>query len=243
MTDPATSLCKRLFLAHYFPRPTGLVTIRKLRNRFIVTATVAGVPTRRVLSFGFDGTENIVCSFRDEGVLQQRLSYHRPQTILSSTFNTNRGNEHTNSQTIASWFLQQVCSISSYLILQQTASFWSHWHQYQWFKRPPRINILYRRKDQENHNQLGRRRLSSYSSKTINLSSPNLNQFAFPYDNNPPPLQPKLLQRQRRRHFFFSLLLYSVESHSAPITLTEGNVHHIYFHEQLNINDKCSTRK
>ena len=48
MTDPATSLCKRLFLAHYFPSPTGLVTIRKLRNRFIVTATVAGVPTRRV---------------------------------------------------------------------------------------------------------------------------------------------------------------------------------------------------
>ena len=48
MTDPLASFCKRLFLAHYFPRPTGLVTVRALRDRYIVTATVDGVLTRKV---------------------------------------------------------------------------------------------------------------------------------------------------------------------------------------------------
>ena len=38
---------KSLFLAHFFPRSTGIVYVRHVREKFIVTATVDGVPTRR----------------------------------------------------------------------------------------------------------------------------------------------------------------------------------------------------
>ena len=45
--DPLAAICKQLFLAFYFPRPTGIVTVRLLRQKYIVTATVGGILTRR----------------------------------------------------------------------------------------------------------------------------------------------------------------------------------------------------
>ena len=46
-SEQLTHICKSLFLAHYFPRPTGSVSVRHVRSKIIVTATVDGITTRR----------------------------------------------------------------------------------------------------------------------------------------------------------------------------------------------------
>ena len=46
-SEQLTHICKSLFLAHFFPRSTGTVFVRQIREKFIVTATVDGVLTRR----------------------------------------------------------------------------------------------------------------------------------------------------------------------------------------------------